>query len=86
MPGPKVEPVLLSDDEQRVLVAWSRRRKTALAVRSRVVVLRPGDVINTGTPAGVALGLPDHPYLRQGDVVELEIDGLGRQRQNFGQA
>jgi 2-keto-4-pentenoate hydratase/2-oxohepta-3-ene-1,7-dioic acid hydratase in catechol pathway len=47
---------------------------------SQFMVLRPGDLINTGTPAGVALGLPDHPYLREGDVVELEIDGLGRQR------
>jgi 2-keto-4-pentenoate hydratase/2-oxohepta-3-ene-1,7-dioic acid hydratase in catechol pathway len=53
---------------------------------SQFMVLRPGDVINTGTPAGVALGMTDHPYLRQGDVVELEIDGLGRQRQNLGQA
>jgi 2-keto-4-pentenoate hydratase/2-oxohepta-3-ene-1,7-dioic acid hydratase in catechol pathway len=50
------------------------------------MVLRPGDVINTGTPAGVALGLPEHPYLVAGDVVELEIDGLGRQRQTFRQA
>jgi 2-keto-4-pentenoate hydratase/2-oxohepta-3-ene-1,7-dioic acid hydratase in catechol pathway len=51
------------------------------------LVLRPGDVINTGTPAGVALGLPEpKPYLRAGDVVELEIDGLGRQRQTLGQA
>jgi 2-keto-4-pentenoate hydratase/2-oxohepta-3-ene-1,7-dioic acid hydratase in catechol pathway len=51
------------------------------------LVLRPGDVINTGTPAGVALGQPEpKPYLRAGDVVELEIDGLGRQRQTFGQA
>jgi 2-keto-4-pentenoate hydratase/2-oxohepta-3-ene-1,7-dioic acid hydratase in catechol pathway len=50
---------------------------------SQFLVLRPGDVINTGTPAGVALGLADHPYLRPGDVVEVEIDGLGRQRQVF---
>ncbi|PSL50674.1 2-keto-4-pentenoate hydratase/2-oxohepta-3-ene-1,7-dioic acid hydratase in catechol pathway [Saccharothrix carnea] len=51
------------------------------------LVLRPGDVINTGTPAGVALGQPEpKPYLRAGDVVELEIDGLGRQRQTLGQA
>ncbi|NUT49148.1 MAG: fumarylacetoacetate hydrolase family protein [Saccharothrix sp.] len=51
------------------------------------LVLRPGDVINTGTPAGVALGQPEpKPYLKAGDVVELEIDGLGRQRQTFGQA
>jgi 2-keto-4-pentenoate hydratase/2-oxohepta-3-ene-1,7-dioic acid hydratase in catechol pathway len=53
---------------------------------SQFLVLRPGDVINTGTPAGVALGRPDKPYLRPGDVVELEIDGLGRQRQVMGQA
>ncbi|HZE49949.1 MAG TPA: fumarylacetoacetate hydrolase family protein, partial [Jatrophihabitantaceae bacterium] len=53
---------------------------------SQFMVLRPGDVINTGTPAGVALGQPDKPYLRAGDVVEIEIDGLGRQRQVFGQA
>ncbi|MBO0841217.1 MAG: fumarylacetoacetate hydrolase family protein [Sciscionella sp.] len=50
---------------------------------SQFMVLRPGDVINTGTPAGVALGRPDRPYLRAGDVVELDIDGLGRQRQVF---
>jgi 2-keto-4-pentenoate hydratase/2-oxohepta-3-ene-1,7-dioic acid hydratase in catechol pathway len=54
---------------------------------SQFMVLEPGDVINTGTPAGVALGLPDpKPYLREGDVVEVEIDGLGKQRQEVGQA
>jgi len=53
---------------------------------SQFLVLRPGDVINTGTPAGVALGRADQPYLRAGDVVELEIDGLGRQRQVLGSA
>ncbi|MFE3072281.1 fumarylacetoacetate hydrolase family protein [Streptomyces sp. NPDC059247] len=51
---------------------------------SRFMTLYPGDVINTGTPAGVAMGQPDpKPYLRAGDVVELEIDGLGRQRQEL---
>ena len=50
---------------------------------SQYMVLEPGDVVNTGTPAGVALGLPDHPYLRAGDVVSLEIDGLGRAEQHF---
>lgn len=50
------------------------------------MVLYPGDVVNTGTPAGVALGQPDpKPYLRAGDVVELEIDGLGQQRQTMSQ-
>jgi 2-keto-4-pentenoate hydratase/2-oxohepta-3-ene-1,7-dioic acid hydratase in catechol pathway len=50
---------------------------------SRFMVLEPGDVINTGTPAGVALGHSGTPYLRAGDVMELEIDGLGRQRQRL---
>ncbi|MCU1404046.1 MAG: hydrolase family protein [Glaciihabitans sp.] len=53
---------------------------------SQFMVLQPGDLINTGTPAGVALGQPDKPYLRAGDVVELEIDGLGRARQELVQA
>jgi 2-keto-4-pentenoate hydratase/2-oxohepta-3-ene-1,7-dioic acid hydratase in catechol pathway len=53
---------------------------------SQYMVLEPGDVVNTGTPAGVALGLPGNPYLRSGDVIELEIDGLGAQRQTVGQA
>ncbi|GAA3839102.1 fumarylacetoacetate hydrolase family protein [Sphaerisporangium flaviroseum] len=53
---------------------------------SQFMVLEPGDLINTGTPAGVALGMPGQPYLRHGDVLELEIDGLGRQCQTVGQA
>ena len=53
---------------------------------SRHMVLEPGDVINTGTPAGVALGLPGNPYLRPGDLVELEINGLGAQSQIFAEA
>ncbi|AEY86559.1 putative 2-hydroxyhepta-2,4-diene-1,7-dioate isomerase [Streptomyces hygroscopicus subsp. jinggangensis 5008] len=40
-------------------------------------------MISTGTPAGVALGLPGTPYLRAGDVVDVEIDGLGRRQQTF---
>jgi len=53
---------------------------------SQFLVLRPGDLINTGTPAGVALGLPGEPYLRAGDVVELEVGGLGVARQRVEQA
>ncbi len=53
---------------------------------SQYMRLEPGDVINTGTPAGVALGQADKPYLRAGDVVELEIDGLGTARQEFAAA
>ena len=50
---------------------------------SQFMVLRPGDLINTGTPAGVGLGTPGEPYLRPGDVVELSISGLGTARQRF---
>lgn len=53
---------------------------------SQFMVLEPGDVVNTGTPAGVALGQPDKPFLRDGDSVRLEIDGLGHQHQTFRQA
>lgn len=53
---------------------------------SQFMVLRPGDVINTGTPSGVAMGRTNQPYLKEGDIIELEIAGLGRQRQKVGQA
>ena len=53
---------------------------------SQFLVLYPGELINTGTPAGVAMGQESKPYLRAGDVVELEIDGLGTARQEFVQA
>ncbi|RUL72754.1 fumarylacetoacetate hydrolase family protein [Dyella choica] len=49
---------------------------------SRYMTLLPGDVISTGTPSGVGLGLKPPVYLRPGDVIELGIDGLGRQRQH----
>lgn len=49
---------------------------------SQYLTLEPGDVILTGTPQGVALS-GSYPYLQAGDVVELEIEGLGRQRQEF---
>lgn len=48
---------------------------------SRYMTLMPGDVISTGTPAGVGLGLHPPTYLKPGDVIELGIEGLGRQRQ-----
>jgi len=52
---------------------------------SQYLALEPGDVVLTGTPEGVALS-GRFPYLTSGDVVEIEIEGLGRQRQIFGQA
>ncbi|MFF2041609.1 fumarylacetoacetate hydrolase family protein [Kitasatospora sp. NPDC058170] len=53
---------------------------------SQFMVLEPGDVVVTGTPAGVTLGHPGAAFLAPGDIVELEIDGLGRQRQVLGKA
>lgn len=48
---------------------------------SQFLVLEPGDLINTGTPPGVGLGMTPPTYLEVGDVMELGIDGLGVQRQ-----
>ena len=48
---------------------------------SRHMTLLPGDVISTGTPAGVGLGFDPPVYLKAGDVVELGIEGLGQSRQ-----
>ncbi|KQR12510.1 MULTISPECIES: fumarylacetoacetate hydrolase family protein [Xanthomonas] len=48
---------------------------------SRYMTLMPGDVISTGTPPGVGLGQKPPVYLKPGDLMELEIEGLGRQRQ-----
>jgi 2,4-didehydro-3-deoxy-L-rhamnonate hydrolase len=50
---------------------------------SQFMTLLPGDIISTGTPAGVGLGMKPPWYLKDGDVVELGIDGLGEARQVF---
>jgi 2,4-diketo-3-deoxy-L-fuconate hydrolase len=50
---------------------------------SQFMVLEPGDLINTGTPPGVGLGMKPPTYLAPGDVMELGIDGLGTQRQRL---
>ena len=49
---------------------------------SQFMSLLPGDVISTGTPAGVGMGMDPEVYLKPGDVVELGIDGLGSSKQN----
>lgn len=46
-----------------------------------VITLHPGDVIATGTPAGVGLGRKPPEFLKDGDIVEAGIQGLGKQRQ-----
>ena len=50
---------------------------TLIETISAVVLLEPGDVIATGTPAGVGIGFDPPRYLAPGDVVEIEIDGIG---------
>lgn len=55
---------------------------TIVVYLSQFMVLEPGDIINTGTPPGVAMGQREQRYLRPGDLVELGIDGLGNQRQD----
>ncbi|TCR90239.1 fumarylacetoacetate hydrolase family protein [Rhizobium sp. BK376] len=50
---------------------------------SQFMSLHPGDVISTGTPPGVGMGMKPPQYLKPGDVVELGIEGLGAQRQTF---
>lgn len=53
---------------------------------SQLMTLHPGDIITTGTPPGVGMGIkPDPVYLKSGDVMELHISGLGQQRQTVGQ-
>lgn len=54
---------------------------TIVSYLSQFMTLLPGDIVSTGTPAGVGLGLKPPRYLKSGDVVELGIDGLGTQRQ-----
>ncbi|WP_243368762.1 fumarylacetoacetate hydrolase family protein [Microvirga solisilvae] len=50
---------------------------------SHFMILEPGDVITTGTPPGVGMGMKPPRYLKAGDVVSLGIEGLGEQRQRF---
>ena len=53
---------------------------------SQFMTLEPGDLISTSTPPGVGLGMKPPRYLKDGDLVELEIQYLGKQRQSCRQA
>ncbi len=55
--------------------------KHLVSYLSQFMTLHPGDVISTGTPPGVGLGMKPPRYLKPGEVVELGIEGLGKQRQ-----
>lgn len=57
-----------------------------VAYLSRIMTLQPGDVITTGTPPGVGMGMTPPMYLEVGDVVTLGIEGLGQQRQEVKKA
>lgn len=52
-----------------------------ISYASRFMTLMPGDIITTGTPPGVGMGMKPQRFLKRGDVVSLGIDGLGEQRQ-----
>jgi len=52
-----------------------------ISYMSRFMTLKPGDLIATGTPEGVGMGQSPQRFLKAGDVMELEVEGLGRQRQ-----
>jgi 2,4-didehydro-3-deoxy-L-rhamnonate hydrolase len=54
---------------------------TIISYLSQFMTLLPGDVISTGTPAGVGLGMKPPLYLKAGDVMELSVEGLGVQKQ-----
>jgi 2-keto-4-pentenoate hydratase/2-oxohepta-3-ene-1,7-dioic acid hydratase in catechol pathway len=56
---------------------------TLIETCSRGITLRPGDVISTGTPAGVGMGRTPPTYLKAGDVVRVEIDGIGAIENRF---
>ncbi|MFP5508731.1 MAG: fumarylacetoacetate hydrolase family protein [Alphaproteobacteria bacterium] len=56
-----------------------------IAHLSEMMTLHPGDVIATGTPPGVGMGMKPQRFLRAGDVMELSIAGLGQQRQEVRQ-
>ena len=55
--------------------------KHLVSYLSRFIILEPGDLVTTGTPPGVGLGMKPERYLKRGDVMRLGIDGMGEQRQ-----
>lgn len=85
-------PFLAADGIARTRVALAEGALPVLDIAhivwylSQFMVLEPGDVVNTGTPAGVAFGANDFPYLSAGDEVTVAIDGLGSQCHRIGRA
>ncbi|GAB1583370.1 fumarylacetoacetate hydrolase family protein [Phyllobacterium phragmitis] len=75
----KVNGETMQDGSTRTMVYGVRYLVSYL---SQFMSLQPGDIISTGTPPGVGMGMKPPRYLKAGDVVELGIEGLGTQRQN----
>lgn len=85
IPDPDNLPMTLSVNGERVQNGNTKTMvfKPAFLIHylSQFLTLEPGDLISTGTPPGVGLGFKPPRYLKAGDVMELEIAGLGKQRQ-----
>jgi 2-keto-4-pentenoate hydratase/2-oxohepta-3-ene-1,7-dioic acid hydratase in catechol pathway len=58
---------------------------TIISTLSQGITLNPGDIIATGTPAGVGIGFDPPKYLTAGDVVRVEIDGIGALENRFAE-
>ncbi|MBC8716009.1 fumarylacetoacetate hydrolase family protein, partial [Ochrobactrum sp. Marseille-Q0166] len=75
----KVNGETMQDGSTKTMVYGVRHLVSYL---SQFMSLQPGDIISTGTPPGVGMGMKPPRYLKAGDVVELGIEGLGSQKQN----
>jgi 2-keto-4-pentenoate hydratase/2-oxohepta-3-ene-1,7-dioic acid hydratase in catechol pathway len=75
----KVNGDTMQDGSTKTMVYGVRHLVSYL---SQFMSLQPGDIISTGTPPGVGMGMKPPRYLKAGDVVELGIEGLGTQKQN----
>ena len=87
VPAPQAVDMFLDVDGQRMQTGSTKTMifdcAQIVSYTSHFMTLLPGDVITTGTPPGVGLGMKPPRYLKPGDVVELGIAGLGTQRQVF---
>jgi 2-keto-4-pentenoate hydratase/2-oxohepta-3-ene-1,7-dioic acid hydratase in catechol pathway len=68
---------MLSIDKLTFVHVMSRRAMSSLVADSRFVTMEPGDLIFTGTPSGVGCFRSPQVWLKAGDVVECEIEGIG---------
>jgi len=86
VPDPQNLPMWLTVNDEKVQDGSTQTMVYGVAnvvsYLSQFMTLHPGDVISTGTPPGVGLGMKPPRYLKAGDVVELGIEGLGQQRQD----